>query len=1444
MTIEETNRMIERLKAEEEYRFEDPLCGIHEKIVKSCADCKKLKTEGSLKDEELTNKYLEGLIALPDEDNPEKFIIQSTYSYLDENPDIGKLQHSMLEESLKSTKLMYERAAKRPDVLKEIDKHYVKMINNRAVRLVTSDEVDKIASGELKCQFICRSWVEKPSSGSTKVRVIADTARSAPGLGVTLAETMRCPKKALNSLLHAQLLFHLHEFHYEGDVKAAYYQIKVTQEISFLALSFWFYDVINKGTSEPLMLAALAQEFGWGNAGLKLRLGIKKFPATELEGFLQYLVLKVAYVDNFPVMSPTGDKLEGRLMVNKLKQVFAKYSIDLDKVIASHNTDENVASSGVTEHNGYGLTWFLKTDEVRNLIKLSPYKTVKGRETGPRLEDKPLDWRTLTRRQIARLTSQLYCATGRSLEILKMSAKLTLSLVCEVMPPGKIDEKISDYSEDIAKKAAGYFNSIKDYQKMKPLRRYCLKAGFEIKYFVISHDGSEYGNSSCLHLVSQKKQENKVDDEEKESLILTANSAVGKKSFENETKSFGRAMELLIDVVEAYENILNEETEFIITGDNRPATFALSDNVQRTTLSRNVKLLIHKTLEKISTTHPKYKFYFTWMDTFCHPSDRCSKFQSDPIKEQESRFWRNGPAIYKNEKIMKKFTFMTYWNKEKIFTELPEYLRKDVTIPEAIALWTLQSSRLISSLKTHCPAQAQKIFFLEEGEDLRSRREKSFYRGMSVQAKPHSPPSPDTTEQELETELVNEYQVMLTSRRLTAGKPDGEEAARLLALDQEHAVSLHNMMVTTRAQKRLALDNASEPVPETPPPTPPPPPESPPESPRRPETTPGAAAWRPPSAAERDSMVMDMRSITGMTHNESLPPVVDMSVAESPRHEFSRELYEDLMKRKNDLPLLTRIWACCLKAVNRMKNKKILTNKEAVTQSLSMIIMADQCFWPIPLARKDIVRTAQGFLTVKRNVEVGPEVNMFSTNQPPILHGNSPVMVKILRLAHVDKNEFGFGRDRHHISKTTRVRVNTGAFPGTCLRLGETIKNFICSCSGCLRSELKYYRVKMNKTYTKSQNCKLFKRVSFDPLGFVETRAWKGAKKKMKVYPMLFKCLDSGVIELGIAEGLDQTSMISALRRMCYNLGVSPEVVTHDAQPSLTVNNLSPKIEEGRLWGNTRFVRHLAKAQRRNYCESSTNLVKQIWARILRKSKGELSEDLDKLTVLELLMLLNYITITANVTPFSEDSSFSPAHLRYGLRFLICDIPAPQEGLKDCSEHFKNLEGTLKEYTDIVDTERNVMMCEHEARFREKYHSDGNRLTKTNFDAQVHDVVIIKDENTPAKLGLIVKIKPGGTTATVRAGGKNIVRMLASLHPIVSARNGFAEEKRELEEGGELKFLCKPTIAMYDESGFFKFKTRKFNYSLHLNFEKFLETIFVRIWTTRFIFTRFSKFRF
>ena len=1367
LTVGETNALENFMKIEQEWKYMSPVCESHKAVIDKCKDCKLEGHEWRAEDKAIAQQYYDGLVLVEDEQHPGRKRIVQSYSFLKQNPKFGEFEHSMLDMALKSSKNMVKTAKmKGGDELKQVDGRFKKMERQGAVFPVNKVEMNEVIAGKRKAQWFCRGYVCKPSSMTTSVRVISDTARTAPGIMSTLAALMRCPKKSLNKLINSALLFNAHEHHVESDLEAAYYSVKNPEETQFLMLSIWFYDVCKHFDEFPVVLKSLAQEFGWGAAGLMLMLAIKKFPCSELDGYVKRLVENFSYVDNFPLTSPDGSKLSLMMIVDKVKKTFMKYNLNLDKIITAWETDTRLKEAGVSEHNCYGMKWLLETNEVQPLININEFKSVKGKYDGPDISKREVVPETLTRQKVARMTSQIYDITGRMLAIPIHSARVILSLVCEATNSKDMTEPIINTSPELANKAAEFFNSLKNYRDIKPIKRFCIPSGYRPLYAILDHDGAADGYGGVGYLACKKRKDNKSAGPDIIITIFAARSSVARaKVHDNETRSFPKVMEIGEQLCEAWADLLPDDFKFYITGDNIPSMYILTDTVQKSTVTRNAKLMVFNSLEKLSQKFPKMEFIFSWLDSSCHPSDLVSKLVRNPIAEAESDFWRQGSGFFLSEDILSMFTFMRYKDMNKTYFELPEKVKNGIgTIPELVA------SKFLTDNLTLGGAGGGPM---ETSDNIDDDKEADVVDRMIA------------IDDCVESDVIDRMMVII------GGDPSVDLLAEAECLTTEQSpvpVTPPNTPPPTPPESPKPPQPDPDPAPEPnpdPDPAPEPNPEPAPDRPLTPAAATMAVITRSKSRPATESVcyIDRWRRITGVSHDSTRPPLVNPETSRLTSFVITdKAWYKNLINRTENKAESTRRIASVLRCVRRMKGIKSDSDVDLLAEAECLWITSDQTLYPPDTRKVEIFKSDKNRIKFMKRNFGDKDQNIFTTKDPPYLHYRSPLAVKTLGWSHVEKNAIGFGRDCHSPYKSTRENIIQGAFPVAFAKMGKHASQYVRSCAWCCRTDLKYYRVPMGEVYTKLRaTTKVMERVSFDPLGRIELKAWPGSKKKVTVYPILFKCIDTGVVDLELSESIDQRGIISAIRRMAFNIGTVPEVITHDAQPSLTLNNLSPMLKDGtRLFANTRFIKNVCRGQRRNYSESSSQIVKRIWQKFMRKSSEEKTNNLESMTILDMMILMRKTALVANSLPYSESSRFSPAHLRYTPNFITID-KLKFDDSATASEAFLHLEKCLKEYVKIAEDERRFVLIEAEERFRKKYHNDGTRFSKTDLTAAVGDVVIIKKEGIyeNGELGLIEKLA-SDNTAMVITGRGLIKKQVSDLHPLVHMRE--MDDEREDDE--------------------------------------------------------------
>ena len=134
---------------------------------------------------------------------------------------------------------------------------------------------------------------------------------------------------------------------------------------------------------------------------------------------------------------------------------------------------------------------------------------------------------------------------------------------------------------------------------------------------------------------------------------------------------------------------------------------------------------------------------------------------------------------------------------------------------------------------------------------------------------------------------------------------------------------------------------------------------------------------------------------------------------------------------------------------------------------------------------------------------------------------------------------------------------------------------------------------------------RVFQEISLDPLAPITVSIYPNSRKRVKVWITIVKCTATGALYGDILETLGRRSMVTFLQRMAYSTGVAPTLVHSDYQPQFSNSSWNPDLEDGKLWKNTKFVRALPRAQRRNSVEANIDCLKSIIEKALRFNRKE-----------------------------------------------------------------------------------------------------------------------------------------------------------------------------------------------------------------------------------------------
>ena len=153
----------------------------------------------------------------------------------------------------------------------------------------------------------------------------------------------------------------------------------------------------------------------------------------------------------------------------------------------------------------------------------------------------------------------------------------------------------------------------------------------------------------------------------------------------------------------------------------------------------------------------------------------------------------------------------------------------------------------------------------------------------------------------------------------------------------------------------------------------------------------------------------------------------------------------------------------------------------------------------------------------------------------------------IIEWVHISRNELGLGMDLHNPNAVSTNLIKNGPIPLIINKMNFTVTSNINRCSGCLRAQLKFYKVPQGGTFTRTKiGGRVFQEVSLDPLAPTTVSIYPNSRKRVKVWIMITKCIATGALYGDILESLGRRSIVTFLQRMSYTTGVAPTVDTNN----------------------------------------------------------------------------------------------------------------------------------------------------------------------------------------------------------------------------------------------------------------------------------------------------------
>ena len=171
--------------------------------------------------------------------------------------------------------------------------------------------------------------------------------------------------------------------------------------------------------------------------------------------------------------------------------------------------------------NTSGYKWDLEEDTIGFTKDISLISKKRGKSQNRKLEDAYKNPSMIARRRLSVLSASIISADGILLAPLQVGTKLLLSRAVQLLPghhefwrkpPMEVD---IEFVQDCLK----YIDSVKAYQKIKPIHRKLIGIGEKLQEVLIFHDGCSINAGAFIYLVTKN-----TENEEMKMRICRAGS--------------------------------------------------------------------------------------------------------------------------------------------------------------------------------------------------------------------------------------------------------------------------------------------------------------------------------------------------------------------------------------------------------------------------------------------------------------------------------------------------------------------------------------------------------------------------------------------------------------------------------------------------------------------------------------------------------------------------------------------------------------------------------------------------------------------------------------------------------------------------------------------------------------------------------------------------------
>ena len=669
----------ELLKNELNFIAQNPLCEEHSHQVKNCQKCRFNGKLNSEVDRDIFARIVDGSKmkkcgTMPDGTDKYKLVFNLVVD--GDREEIFNPSKSNEKETVSNLRKNFRKWCKQKTAAGEpknlvIHREVMKDIELGTLVPIDKEEMKKIR--KMPHSFIPTGAVEKPTSESTKTRLIYDTSRSLP-TATTHSLAIRSPKDQLNSIFNTVAALNCYEDGANLDISRAYKNLHLEYEDSLLCLTAWLSDP-NDPESEISYYRNVTFNFGVSQAAAALVVGVTYHVWSQAKlAETKEAIRKSGFADDLCFSHGDSSKMDE--IIKDAKYAHSKCSLETKYPVRPACFDPEVLQNHETVVDTFGINVDLLTNTMSPSSEVNPNEKKKGRAKGPdisKMTTEEIIYLLVTKRLILRIVMQQYSLSGTFNSVTQMEGKLMLNQTNGITALGEYDEDLSQLCPGVVENFRKYMLEMREWNTIQHAR-FLIPVNYEFSHIINYRDGSAVAYSSVTFIVSTKIND-KIPGPSIFSYICKAKSLLSEKTVpNNECYSCLLASDELKQVVEQYSHVIRKKKSVRIVsyGDSKAISYCWSRKVKvKNIAARNSIVACNSNLDYIVQEAGNVEISLNWINGSDNVADLNSKSAGGTsIAITKSRIWQHGNKYTAEPSRIEEGWFFKINHKERSYRPL------------------------------------------------------------------------------------------------------------------------------------------------------------------------------------------------------------------------------------------------------------------------------------------------------------------------------------------------------------------------------------------------------------------------------------------------------------------------------------------------------------------------------------------------------------------------------------------------------------------------------------------------------------------------------------------------------------------------------------------------------------------------------------------------------